>query len=149
MAFHCIYSPCYGVYSPSRALLILFYFSHLSRSFCFSCIFLLGSSSALTSKKNHLCLIYSQRLPIDYENCDNLADYLSLQRAAQAQTQDTIPTTQQRMSLLKFLAIVSSTPFPALFATPFLILPWYLWALRWSSCIKRFLLVTNLRQWAN
>lgn len=57
----------------------------------------------------YLCLIYSQRcLPFDYENCDNLADYLSLQRADQAQTQDTIPTTQQRMSLLKFLAIVST-----------------------------------------
>lgn len=60
----------------------------------------------------YLCLIYSQRcLPFDYENCDNLADYLSLQRADQAQTQDTIPTTQQRMSLLKFLAIVSTLLF--------------------------------------
>ncbi|KAH8404836.1 hypothetical protein KR222_005360 [Zaprionus bogoriensis] len=42
---------------------------------------------------------------VTYQNCDNLADYLSLQRADQAQTQDSIPTTQQRMSLLKFLAI--------------------------------------------
>ncbi|KAH8263084.1 hypothetical protein KR044_004238 [Drosophila immigrans] len=47
--------------------------------------------------------INNERLTIPYDNCANLADYLSLQRAEQAQTQDS--TNQQRMSLLKFLAI--------------------------------------------
>ncbi|EDW63364.2 inositol-trisphosphate 3-kinase homolog isoform X1 [Drosophila virilis] len=43
---------------------------------------------------------------IPYENCDNLADYLSLQRAARARIlESSMPTTQQHMSLLKFLAI--------------------------------------------
>lgn len=46
---------------------------------------------------------YLQRIP--YENCDNLADYLSLQRAAQAQHHI---QSQSQMSLLKFLAIVST-----------------------------------------
>ncbi|EDW78183.2 uncharacterized protein Dwil_GK24866 [Drosophila willistoni] len=39
---------------------------------------------------------------LSYENCSNLADYLSLQRAAQVQAQ--MPAAN-RMSLLKFLAI--------------------------------------------
>ncbi|KAH8327910.1 hypothetical protein KR067_001507 [Drosophila pandora] len=42
----------------------------------------------------------NERIP--YENCDNLADYLSLQRAAQAQHHI---QSQSQMSLLKFLAI--------------------------------------------
>ncbi|XP_022220165.1 inositol-trisphosphate 3-kinase homolog [Drosophila obscura] len=49
-----------------------------------------------------------ERIP--YENCENLADYLSLQRAAQVQAQTKIqpqaPAQQTpQMSLLKFLAI--------------------------------------------
>ncbi|XP_002014474.2 inositol-trisphosphate 3-kinase homolog [Drosophila persimilis] len=51
-----------------------------------------------------------ERIP--YENCDNLADYLSLQRAAQVQVQAQTKTQTQapaqqtpQMSLLKFLAI--------------------------------------------
>ncbi|KAM8715101.1 hypothetical protein ACLKA7_002187 [Drosophila subpalustris] len=44
--------------------------------------------------------INNERLTIPYDNCDNLADYLSLQRADQGQNQN-----QQHMSLLKFLAI--------------------------------------------
>ncbi|KAH8415099.1 hypothetical protein KR215_003233 [Drosophila sulfurigaster] len=51
--------------------------------------------------------INNERLTIPYDNCDNLADYLSLQRADLAQMQEpsSTPTNQQRMSLLKFLAI--------------------------------------------
>ncbi|XP_023163960.2 inositol-trisphosphate 3-kinase homolog isoform X3 [Drosophila hydei] len=49
----------------------------------------------------------TKRLAIPYDNCDNLADYLSLQRGvAQARfVEPSTPTTQQHMSLLKFLAI--------------------------------------------
>lgn len=67
---------------------------------------------------NHIfSLFYLQRIP--YENCDNLADYLSLQRAAQAQKHNQNHQHNQiqshiqsqapaQMSLLKFLAIVST-----------------------------------------
>ncbi|EDV99386.1 GH13823 [Drosophila grimshawi] len=48
----------------------------------------------------------TEGLAIPYDNCDNLAAYLNLQRVEQARMQEpSMPTTQQRMSLLKFLAI--------------------------------------------
>ncbi|TDG45330.1 hypothetical protein AWZ03_008231 [Drosophila navojoa] len=49
----------------------------------------------------------TERLAIAYDNCDSLADYLSLQRGvAQARlVEPSMPTTQQHTSLLKFLAI--------------------------------------------
>ncbi|XP_016976885.1 inositol-trisphosphate 3-kinase homolog isoform X1 [Drosophila rhopaloa] len=45
----------------------------------------------------------NERIP--YENCDNLADYLSLQRAAQAHRNHIQSQAPAQMSLLKFLAI--------------------------------------------
>lgn len=104
-AFHCIYSPWspldmpgYTQVEPSGSLFVFLLF-----------LLFFWVQAVHSRQHTYLCLIYSQRcLPFDYENCDNLADYLSLQRADQAQTQDRIPTTQQRMSLLKFLAIVST-----------------------------------------
>ncbi|ALC39115.1 IP3K1, partial [Drosophila busckii] len=57
----------------------------------------------------------NERLSLTYENCTNLAEYLSLQRALHAQTQSELQSEQQQqqhqqqqqqqMSLLKFLAI--------------------------------------------
>lgn len=113
MHLYAIYTNCIFVsagylcveQSPFEMYFVLLSFVFIARR-------VLGSRRALTSIYiySYIWSIPQYLNTIPYENCDNLADYLSLQRAARARIlESSMPTTQQHMSLLKFLAIVSTS----------------------------------------